>query len=84
MRITILIILISFNLLSTVSFGWNRTYPDGNSPFREKESPPAGQDSVSRNWTLNGYVTNMQSFMFQRWDGDWISDNLRHDICHPK
>ena len=84
MRLKILIILISFNLLSTISFGGNRTSPDGNSTFLEKELQSAGQDSVSRNWTLNGYVTNMQSFMFQRWDGDWISDNLSHNRLNFK
>lgn len=38
-----------------------------------------GQDSIPLNWALSGYVTNMQSFMFQQWQGDWITDNLFHN-----
>ena len=37
------------------------------------------QDSIPRNWSLNGYITNMQSFMFQDVNKDWISDNLLHN-----
>ena len=37
------------------------------------------QDSIPRNWSLNGYITNMQSFMFQHVNKDWISDNLLHN-----
>lgn len=38
-----------------------------------------GQDSIPHNWTLNGYITNMQSFMFQSINSDWNSDNLIHN-----
>lgn len=37
------------------------------------------QESIPNNWTLNGYISNMQSFMFQDVDKDWISDNLLHN-----
>lgn len=43
-----------------------------------------GQDTIQRHWSLNGYITNMQSFMFQRWDGDWTSDNLIHNRLNFK
>jgi hypothetical protein len=43
-----------------------------------------GQDTIQHNWSLNGYVTNMQSFMFQRFDGDWTSDNLIHNRLNFK
>jgi hypothetical protein len=38
-----------------------------------------GQDTIQHNFSLNGYVTNMQSFMFQKFDGDWTTDNLIHN-----
>jgi hypothetical protein len=38
-----------------------------------------GQDTIPRNWSLNGYATNMQSFTFTRFNGDWTSDNLIHN-----
>ena len=37
------------------------------------------QDTISHNWNFNGYITNMQSFMFQNINGDWNSDNLIHN-----
>ncbi|MDD3022123.1 MAG: hypothetical protein PHX61_14260, partial [Alphaproteobacteria bacterium] len=37
------------------------------------------QDSIPRNWSLNGYITNMQSFMFEDVNKAWISDNLLHN-----
>lgn len=37
------------------------------------------QDSIPHNWSLNGYITNMQSFMFQDVNKDWMSDNLLHN-----
>ncbi len=37
------------------------------------------QDSIQHNWSLNGYITNMQSFMFQDINKDWVSDNLLHN-----
>ena len=37
------------------------------------------QDSIPSNWSLNGYITNMQSFMFQDVNKDWMSDNLLHN-----
>ena len=33
----------------------------------------------SKNWSLTGYVSNMESTMFQKVDEDWISDNLIHN-----
>ena len=44
----------------------------------------SGQDSIPRNWSLNGYLTNMQSFMFQSIDGDWTIDNLIHNRLNFK
>lgn len=44
----------------------------------------AGQDTIPRNWSLNGYVTNMQSFMFQSLEGSWTSDNLIHNRLNFK
>jgi len=44
----------------------------------------AGQDTIPRNWSLNGYVTNMQSFMFQSLDGVWTTDNLIHNRLNFK
>lgn len=44
----------------------------------------AGQDTIPRNWSLNGYVTNMQSFMFQSIGGDWTVDNLIHNRLNFK
>jgi len=32
-----------------------------------------------RKWTLSGYVKDMQSVMFTKVEGDWISDNLIHN-----
>jgi hypothetical protein len=43
-----------------------------------------GQDSIKSNLSVNGYFSNMQSFMFQRWDGDWTSDNLIHNRLNFK
>jgi hypothetical protein len=42
------------------------------------------QDSIKHKLSLNGYITNMQSFMFQQWKGDWISDNLIHNRLNFK
>lgn len=44
----------------------------------------AGQDTIPRNWSLNGYITNMQSFMFQSINGDWTIDNLIHNRLNFK
>ena len=38
-----------------------------------------GQDTIQHNWSLNGYITNMQSFLFQKFNGDWTSDNIIHN-----
>jgi hypothetical protein len=38
-----------------------------------------GQDTIQHNWSLNGYITNMQSFIFQNINGDWTIDNLIHN-----
>ena len=35
-----------------------------------------GQD---KKWTLSGYVSNMESIMFQKANEDWITDNLIHN-----
>lgn len=37
------------------------------------------QDSIPKRLSLNGYISNTQSFMFDKWDGDWTSDNLIHN-----
>ncbi|MGC1390735.1 MAG: hypothetical protein WA816_06835 [Bacteroidales bacterium] len=39
----------------------------------------AGQDTIPARWSLNGYITNMQSFMFQRLIDNWTIDNLIHN-----
>ncbi len=39
----------------------------------------AGQDSIPARLSLNGYVTNMQSFMFQHLNDNWTIDNLIHN-----
>ncbi|MCP4178282.1 MAG: hypothetical protein GY756_10990 [bacterium] len=39
----------------------------------------AQEDEKVRNWNLNGYITNMQSFMFDSIDKDWVNDNLVHN-----
>ena len=43
-----------------------------------------GQDTIQHNWSLNGYITNMQSFIFQNIDGDWTIDNLIHNRLNFK
>jgi hypothetical protein len=45
-------------------------------------SLPSGlfaQDTIPKNLHANGYLTNMQSYMFRSWKGDWIADNLIHN-----
>lgn len=37
-----------------------------------------------RNWTLNGYVKDMQTILFQRPDSAWITDNLIHNRLNFK
>jgi len=44
----------------------------------------AGQDTIPASWSLNGYVTNMQSFMFQRLNDNWTIDNLIHNRLNFK
>ena len=39
----------------------------------------AGQDTIPKRLSLNGYVTNMQSFMFQHLNDNWTIDNLIHN-----
>ena len=39
----------------------------------------AGQDTIPARWPLNGYVTNMQSFMFQFLNDNWTIDHLIHN-----
>ena len=43
-----------------------------------------GQDTITRNMSLNGYVTDMPSFMFQKLNGDWTIDNLIHNHLNFK
>ena len=43
-----------------------------------------GQDTIQYNWSLNGYITNMQSFIFQNIEGDWTIDNLIHNRLNFK
>ena len=38
-----------------------------------------GQDTIPGRLSLNGYVTNMQSFEFQRLNDNWTIDNLIHN-----
>ena len=44
----------------------------------------AGQDTIPKRLSLNGYITNMQSFMFQSINGDWTIDNLVHNRLNFK
>src|SRR5664280_1715791 len=44
----------------------------------------AGQDTIPARWSLNGYVTNMQSFMFERLNDNWTIDNLIHNRLNFK
>ncbi|WP_243348923.1 hypothetical protein [Parabacteroides sp. FAFU027] len=37
------------------------------------------QDSIPRNWSVSGYLTNMQSVMFNNWQENWVTDNLFHN-----
>ena len=36
-------------------------------------------ETKERNWSLDGYLTNMQSVMFDSIDNSWTSDNLLHN-----
>jgi hypothetical protein len=38
----------------------------------------------TKNWSLSGYVSNMESVMFEKVDEDWISDNLIHNRLNFK
>ena len=38
-----------------------------------------GQDISSSKFSIKGYLTNMQSVMFTKMDGEWIADNLFHN-----
>ncbi len=42
------------------------------------------QDSIPSTISLNGYISNMQSVLFERFQGDWISDNLIHNRLNLK
>jgi hypothetical protein len=44
----------------------------------------AGQDTIPKKLSLNGYITNMQSFMFQRLNDNWTIDNLIHNRLNFK
>ncbi len=37
------------------------------------------QDSSLSKFNINGYVSNLQSVMFSKIDGEWINDNLFHN-----
>lgn len=37
------------------------------------------QDSIPKNWSVNGYLTDMASFMHQRLNDNWTFDNLIHN-----
>ncbi len=43
-----------------------------------------GQDSIPKRLSLNGYITNMQSFMFQGFNDNWTIDNLIHNRLNLK
>ena len=44
----------------------------------------AGQDTIPKRLSLSGYVTNMQSFMFQSLNDNWTIDNLIHNRLNFK
>ena len=70
MKLHFLILFITLILFSTISYG---------NSFSSSE-----QDTIKQNWSLDGYITNMQSFMFQKWNNDWTSDNLIHNRLNFK
>ena len=43
-----------------------------------------GQDTITRNLSVNGYVTDMPSIMFQKLNGDWTVDNIIHNRLNFK
>jgi hypothetical protein len=44
----------------------------------------AGQDTLPHRFIAGGYITNMQSVAFQRWNEEWTSDNLIHNRLNFK
>jgi hypothetical protein len=38
-----------------------------------------GEDSIPKNWAVNGYLTDMASFIYQRLNDNWTFDNLIHN-----
>ena len=42
------------------------------------------EQTKERKWSLDGYVTNMQSFMFDSAGGNWTNDNLIHNRLNFK
>jgi hypothetical protein len=36
-------------------------------------------DEKLKNWELNGYISNMQSVMFENLDDSWLTENLLHN-----
>ena len=42
------------------------------------------QNTNLKSWSLNGYVSSMQSFMFQNPDSNWTNDNLIHNRLNFK
>lgn len=42
------------------------------------------QTTNKHNWSINGYITNMQSFQFEDWQDNWTSDNTIHNRINIK
>jgi hypothetical protein len=49
-------------------------------------SSPAAtcQDTIPEKLSVSGYITNMQSFTFRTWEGEWITDNTIHNRLNFK
>jgi hypothetical protein len=43
-----------------------------------------GQDSIDRNWSVSGYISNMQSFIFRQVKDNWTIDNQVHNRLNVK
>ncbi len=44
----------------------------------------AQDNEKQRNWTLNGYLTNLQTIMFEDIEKEWTTDNLFHNRINFK
>ncbi len=42
------------------------------------------EDQKSRNWELNGYISNMQSVMYENLNDLWLTENLLHNRLNFK